>query len=403
MQKFFRSKCISTDLQRLKIFRAAVCIAFVAGILFSLELWFPITRDFPRASVLYALPETVVSYVERLLCAVLIISLVLIVIGRRSKFFSSIAISTLVLLVFFDQMRLQPWVYQYSLLLVVLTLCDWQTEDEPASNQTLCLLRLTIAGLYFWSGAQKLNYSFASETLPILLTPLQNVLPAVHPPPIVLGLSVALTEVFIGCGLLFRRTRNTCVLLAAAMHTIVLGLLVAKDYNSIVWVWNATLIPIVFILFWKSDISFWKTITTRYKNDWKTISAKSVVVAVSLLPILSFWGWWDAYLSGALYSGNTAVAVVRINDEVRDKLPPSARQQLLLTKSGGQMLPLLEWALAELNVPVYPEPRVFQQATRRLCELTNDKSEVELVTKERPAIFDGSYRITRITCDELER
>lgn len=391
------------NLKRLKFLRVVVCIALLVGVLFSLELWFPTARAFPRTPLLFALPEAVVLHAERLLCAVLLISLILITIVRRSKLFSVIAVASLGTLIFFDQMRLQPWVYQYLLLLVVLTLHDWQTEDEPASNQTLCHLQLIIAALYFWSGVQKLNFAFADETLPELLAPLQSVLFAVHPPLLVLGITMALTEVLIGCGLLFRKTRNLCLFLAVTMHGIVLGLLIAKGYNSIVWVWNAAMILMVVILFWNSDVSFRRTITVWHKSDWKTKTARSVAVACSLLPILSFWSWWDMYLSGALYSGNTAVAVVRINEEVRENLPQSARQQVFQTKSGGeQMLPLFEWAMAELNVPVYPEPRVFKQVTRTLCHLTKDKSRVELVLKGRPAIFDGSYQVTRITCEQLE-
>jgi len=392
------------NLNRLKVLRIVIGIALLVGVLFSLELWFPTGRSFPRIPLLITLPEAIVSFAERLLCAILIISLILITIVRRSKLFSIIAVASLSLLIFFDQMRMQPWVYQYLLLLGVLTLHDWRTEDEPASNQTLCLLQFIFAALYFWSGVQKLNFSFAHETLPELLTPLQNVLPAIQLPLVVLGLSIALAEALIGCGLLFRKTRNLCVWLAVMMHGIILGLLIAKGYNSIVWVWNAALILTVVISFWKTDVRFGRTITVWYTSGWKAKIAKSVAVAVSLLPILSFWGWWDMYLSGALYSGNTAVAVIRINEEIREKLPQKAWQHVFQTKSGGeQMLPILEWAMTELNVPVYPEPRVFKQVTRTLCKLTKDKSEVELVMKERPAFFDGSYQVTRISCEQLER
>ncbi len=393
-----------SNLNRLQLLRRVIAAALLVGILSSLELWFPSNRSFPRIPLVAALPETIILLAERLLCAILIISLVLIILTRRATLFSATAIASLGSLIFFDQMRLQPWIYQYLLLLGVLTLHDWHTEDETASNQMFCLLQFMMAALYFWSGVQKLNFSFAHETLPILLTPLENILPATRPPLIVLGLTIALAEVLIGCGLLLGKTRNLCVLLAVSMHVIILVLLVAKGYNSIVWAWNAVLIFMIVILFWKSDVSFPRTITVWRKGDWKTILAKSVALACSLLPILSFWGWWDMYLSGALYSGNTAVAVIRINEEIREKLPQRARQQIFQTKSGGeQMLPLLEWAMADLNVPVYPEPRIFKQVTVEICKLTKEKSEVELVVKQRPAIFDGSYQVRRITCDRVER
>jgi hypothetical protein len=59
--------------------------------------------------------------------------------------------------------------------------------------------------------------------------------------------------------------------------------------------------------------------------------------------------------------------------------------------------------MVELNVPPYPEPRVYRHLTRHVCKLAEDKSEVELVMKERPAILDGSYQVTRMSCAQLER
>ena len=108
-------------------------------------------------------------------------------------------------------------------------------------------------------------------------------------------------------------------------------------------------------------------------------------------------------LSGALYSGNTAVAVVRIDEAAYKKLPQMAQRQVFRTKSGGmQVLPLLEWSMADLNVPPYPEPRIFRQLTNHVCKLTEGDNEVELVMKERPKILDGAYQVTRVSCAELD-
>ena len=95
---------------------------------------------------------------------------------------------------------------------------------------------------------------------------------------------------------------------------------------------------------------------------------------------------------------------MRINEEVYEQLPRPAQQQVFKTRnSGQQILPFFEWSMAELNVPPHPEPRVFRQLTREVCKLAKNKSEVELVMKERPAILDGSYQVTRISCAQLER
>ena len=384
----------------LKFLLIAVCLGLIAGIFFSLELWFPMARTFPRVPIFIGLPENTVLIVERTLTVILVISLILMTVSFCPKIFSIVAVSSLILLISFDQIRLQPWVYQYLLLLTVLAL---PTNDEN-SDQTLSLSQIIIAGLYFWSGVQKLNFTFLHETLPMLLTPLQNLLPSFQLPLVWLGIGIASAESLIGCGLVFRRTRKLAVWFAVAMHGFILALLIAKNYNSIVWIWNAALMLIVVIAFWKNDNSIKEAVTFSKANNWKVRLAKTISLASVLLPILSFIGWWDMYLSGALYSGNVEIGVIRINDNLYKKLPPNAQKSVFRTESGGeQMLPFFEWSIAELNVPVYPELRVFKQVAGDICRLTNYKSEIEMIVKEHPEIFNGNYKVRRISCAELER
>lgn len=382
---------------RLKFLRIALCLGFIFGILFSFELWFPVARSFPRVPM--SVESTV--WVDRILTVILVISLIFSAVSFRPKIFLSSAAFALVLLVFFDQMRLQPWVYQYLLLIIILAL---QSKDETDSEQTLCPAQIIIAGLYFWSGVQKLNFTFSDETLPLLLAPVQNLFPSAYLPYVFIGIIIALAEALIGGGLLFRKTRNLSVVSAVIMHTGILILLIAKNYNSIVWIWNAFLMAAVAILFWKNDVSIKQMLFSANEKKRKFRFAGSIAATSVLLPVLSFAGFWDMYLSGALYSGNTAVGVVRINDDLYEKLPPKARQSVFQTKSGGEkILPFHEWAIAELNVPAYPANRVFKKITNEVCRLTGDKNQVELIIKMRPAILDGKYDLMRINCDLLEK
>lgn len=338
---------------------------------------------------------------DRIFGIYLVVSLILVVVSLRPNIFLVSAISSLVLLIFFDQIRLQPWVYQYLLLLIILAL---QTKDEKDSAETLGLAQIIIAALYFWSGLQKLNFTFSHETLPKLLEPLQNFFPSIQFSFVFIGIGIALIETFIGCGLLFRKTRNFAVILAVTMHTLILTVLIAKNYNSIVWIWNAFLIAIVSTAFWKNDVSLKQIFDSANIKNWKIRTAKIIAFASILLPILSFFGLWDSYLSGALYSGNVAVGVVRINDDLFEKLPTKARQSVFQTKNSGEkMLPFVEWSLSDLNVPVYPEQRVFKQITAEICRLSENKKQVELIVKNRPSIFDGSYNVTRMSCEHLEK
>lgn len=332
----------------------------------------------------------------------MIAALAAVVFFRRWRIFFAIAAGASILLILFDQTRLQPWVYQYLLVLGVLALAGRRTDDDVAAQQTLGLVQILIAGLYCWSGVQKMNFTFSHETLSLVLAPLGNLFPSIDRAFGVIGAAIAVIETLIGAGLLFRKTRRFAVVLAVIMHLTILALLIAKDHNRIVWIWNAALIALVAAAFWKSDVSLKQTFSAS--AGWPLKFAKTLVGTVVLLPVLSFFGLWDMYLSGALYSGSVEVAVIRLDEDLFGKLPPKAQRSVFQTKTNGErMLPLFEWAIDELNVPVYPEERVFRRIGRDVCRSATDKNGVELIVKQRPAVFDGAYRVLRINCAELER
>lgn len=372
------------------------CAAMLCGMALSPGLWFRPDGSFPRAPLFKALPQSLVAPTEYVLAGLLIAALAWHALAGRPRRCLTAAVILLVLLVVLDQTRLQPWVYQYLLLLVVAALHGGRGRDERTEAQGLAASQLIVAALYFWGGVQKLNYSFLWEVVPQLLAPLRDHRPLAGGQLAALGVGVALCEIFLGVGLLLKRTRRLCVCLALAMHVLVLGLLIWQGRNSVVWAWNAALMALVVILFRRGEAS-----TRRTFADWGAGVGRvsgALALGCAALPLLSFWGWWDMNLSGALYSGNKPVAVVRVDGGVYEKLPPTARRHVFETKSGELMLPVFEWAMADLNVPPYPEPRVFEQVTRELCELAEDRSRVELIMKERPAILDGSYAVSRMSC-----
>lgn len=182
------------------------------------------------------------------------------------------------------------------------------------------------------------------------------------------------------------------------MHSFVLTLLIARDYNSIVWIWNFTLIFAVVFAFRQNPVSIKETI---FKEKFTPV--KLIVFANLLLPVLNFFGLWDYFLSGAYYAGNIEIPAVRINEDVFEKLPPTAKASVFQTKNSGQkILPLFEWSINDTNAPVYLEQRVFRQITRQICKLADDKSQIDLVIRERPAILDGRYKTVVINCLELK-
>lgn len=57
--------------------------------------------------------------------------------------------------------------------------------------------------------------------------------------------------------------------------------------------------------------------------------------------------------------------------------------------------------LADLDIPPYPEIRVYRQLARELCALDADSQASGLIVKGRAALSNGGYQVTLTTCSEL--
>ena len=396
---------MTSTVARLNYLRIATSGAYVCGILLSRRLWFGAGRTFPRVPIVNSLPPFILAN-DYLLSVLLLVALILSLASKRPTRYLLAIVTLTALLVLFDLTRLQPWVYQYVVMLAVLA-C-WQSRSAdlagPAlSGVILTLNQLVIAALYFWSGAQKLNWSFGHEVLPGMLSDARIHLPTTFAAYLsAVAVVVAAGEALLGVGLLIRQTRHASVVLALIMHFLVLVLLLAARRNSVVWPWNAGMMVMLVLLFWRCDHVLLRRDLWRWPGrGLLNHSPRVVFIVCAVMPVLSLFGWWDMYLSAALYSGNTPVGVVRISEQVRARLPVPAQQQVFTTQHGQLMLPFYEWSLAELNVPPYPEVRVYRQLARQVCVYGEDQNEIELIVKERPALIDGSYAVRRSDCAEL--
>jgi uncharacterized membrane protein YphA (DoxX/SURF4 family) len=383
---------------RLNYLRLVVVGAYVCGIVLSPRLWFGVGRTFPRIPVVSGLPAFILVH-DYLLSILLLAALILATVVKRPNAYLVAAVVLTALLVVFDLTRLQPWVYQYVLMLAVLAY--WRALETTQS--ILFVLRLVMATLYFWSGVQKLNWSFGHEVFPGLLSGAGIHLPATFGSYLpVLAILVGACEMLIGIGLLVRRTRKASVLLALVMHVLVLVLLLVARRNNVVWPWNVGMMAMVVLLFRRFDHSIgWRKLWSWQGTDLLSYLPRVVIILCALMPALSFPGWWDLYLSAALYSGSAPVGVARISEQVRGRLPLGAQQQVFATGRGELILPFYEWSLAELNVPPYPEARAYRQIARQVCIYEVSPGEVQLIVKERPALIDGSYVLHRSDCVDL--
>jgi hypothetical protein len=347
--------------QRLRLLKVLVCAALLSQLALSPRLW-TAERSFPQIPVLPGLPD--LPFVG-VLSGLFALALLLIAALRHPKWPIWAALVLAAVLVIFDTTRLQPWLYQYGLMLVALAAAPWK-DESPGRNGALSLLMLIVAATYFWSGVQKLNPAFASSVFPWFFGRYSEL---ARPYWII----APLLEISIGLALLWPRTRMIGVGGAVCLHLFLLSMLgpLGRNFNPVVWPWNFWMIAIVLALFVRNRDSVLVAM--------KTPVGAAVAVLVGVMPALNFFGLWDDNLSASLYSGRTREAFILLTREGEQRLPERVRPYVL-GNGFFRGLEISRWALDDLGVPPYPEVRVYEALARKL-EVPPDEMELKVTRK----------------------
>lgn len=371
-------------LNRLTLLRLSVIAGLLAGFALSPKLWlssrfYPLTPVWSFIGPLRAPGDSIVFFT---LIALLIAASLS---PRREILIALFALLALVALQ--DQSRWQPWFYQYVVMLLAIALAG--PERESAALNTCCLV---VAATYLWSGLAKFNPNFTGGTFPHLASPLVSALPSSVGGFILrLAFVAPLVECGLGVGLLFRRWRTAAVFGAIAMHVFVLVAIgpLGLRANSVVWPWNLAMVAFLPILFLRRAGE-----PTPRDIVWGRGFAfqKVVLVLFGFMPALSFFNLWDHYLSSALYSGNRTTGSVYVSDAVFDRLPDTIEDYVHEDQPDRNRLNLDEWSLGEMNVPTYPETRIYRNVARQICHYAIGGSGVELVVQGKLALVDSGRR-----------
>lgn len=369
-----------------------VAAAFGAGLLLALSLFLS-ARTYPRAPVLEGWPLLPFP-LDVVVLVGLLGALGGVALAPQPRWWAAAAGGLVVILAADDQSRWQPWLFQYGVMIAGLALAR-DTEDAIAA------WRAVLIALYVWSGVQKLNTTFMTHLFPWLVEPLTSLLPGAMARLLLGGwMVVPLTEIAVAVGLAVPRLRNAAVVGAVTTHVVVLALLgpLAHRTNAVVWPWNAAMAALAVLLFWNEGRASVDVLVPRRLG-----AHAGALVLVGLLPLLSFTGHWDAYLSGALYSGNVKAAVIGLPEAAVARLPDAARRHVVKNRAGASVLDVHEWSMDELGVPSYPEDRVFRVVAREVCRRAGDPADIVLVIFDRPSLLAGHREITRHDCLALGR
>jgi hypothetical protein len=152
----------------------------------------------------------------------------------------------------------------------------------------------------------------------------------------------------------------------------------------------------VFILFWEN-----KTINLKTFISIQRPFATAMFILCAILPMFNFFNLWDSFLSASIYSGNTKTAKLYIRKDALIELNPVMGKYVRgIRDPHYYLLDFNSWSYAVMNVPSYPEIRVFTAITKSLCFDVVDKKSMELVISE-PNWRTGVISKKVYNCEDL--
>jgi len=363
--------------------KAIAVVAFCLGLAMSPHLWIG-PRSYPLAPVSDFLPQ-VGHPTDYALFAILFALAVAILVWPRPQKLIVAFLGLIILFCLLDQTRWQPWVFLYGFLLATLAMFSWDCEDAAGRNRALNIVRLIIAGTYFFSGLQKINLNFMQNEFPWITSPITDAFPAASPALHWLGMAAPFIQIAFALGLLTRRFRRISLFAAVAMHVFILAMFgpLGLNWNNIIWPWTAAMAVLDILLFTGKPEFYWRDVLWSGRHGYH---AGMLAVFVGL-PLLSFVNLWDSYLSAALYSGNITNAEIYMNDSGSESLPERFRTYLVHTSNDTNVISIERWAIEDLNVTPYPEARVYRKIAKHLCLQLRNPADLVLLVREQRLLF----------------
>jgi hypothetical protein len=379
---------------RLFWLKVTVLSAFCIGLLMSRTLWIG-PRSYPLTPVSTMIPAIDGVAAAGLYGALFLLAAIAVV-APWPRWPITAFLAVMAAFCLADQTRWQPWVFQYSFLLAATALYSGNGIEAEGERRALNIARLIVAFTYILSGLQKINLNFVEIEFPWLVQPITNAFPSTAHVLHGFGMAAPFVQVAFGIGLLTRRFRRASLILAVAMHLLILAMFgpMGLNWNDIVWPWTAAMAIFDVLLFSDAGEFSWREIWSR--RDPGRVAA---IILFAILPALSFFNLWDSYLSAALYSGNLTEAQIYLSDSGRASLPAAFVSRLAHTSPNTNVLNLQRWAIEDLNVTPYPETRVYKVIAKSVCGGLHDPAQLVLIVREQRMFFarpETGYR-----CSEL--
>ncbi|MEO9933709.1 MauE/DoxX family redox-associated membrane protein [Rhodopirellula bahusiensis] len=313
--------------------------------------------------------------------------LVTVGVGRWRWVWPIIAVS-LVIAVLLDQHRLQPWVYQ-SFLYAILFAISPRSESGRLPEATFRLIRLLTISVYVFSAAGKLDFQFLHTVgQDFLRVQLEWVGVDVSTWPTKTRLFAAAIfpafELCVAIALCWPRTRMFGVWMATAMHVGLIAVLspMGLGHSPGVIVWNVVMALQAWWLFAGPviEIEDDAPINSDAKADAGRVGPRAWAVMgfAIAMPIFERAGYWDHWLSWALYSPHSSRVTLQIHESAIDRLPDEWRVAVTADDESDRWhdLNLGQLSLAVRGVPAVPQARYQWALADQIIEQAGIENQV---------------------------
>ena len=329
------------------------------------------------------------------------------------------------LVVLLNQHRLQPWAYEFCVLLLVMAFL-------PPPKAVPCL-RLFVASIYLHSGLSKLDVTFLTTHGEVFISVLTDAIGwDLSSAPVgvrrALVAMLPLGEILVAVGLLAPKTRRAAKWISVLMHLMLLWILGpwGLGHQPGVLIWNVYFIVQNLILFHSNPNAPSEMLTgsseVASSRRMQILGGYALVAVVVLLPFLEPFGWYDHWPSWAVYASRPERVRVYVSENrvqdlpvelqkfvTEDDPPADAVERFFAGKSALKRLRIDQWSLEVLKAPIYPEDRFQVGVALALAEKYDlgDDLRVEIdgpanrFTGERSkTILNGEEEI-REACDRF--
>lgn len=327
---------------RLSLFKSVMALSIMATIAFTWPLWvanrhYPLFPGAGFVPVVHAL----VSYV---LPSLLLLSLLMLFLFRRPRFFIFMSLLLCVLLLMLDTARGQYWFCFYMLMLLVLFGYNWRVDNINHYSSFLNAIKVTLALVYLFAAIQHLQPAFFSTNWPEFVKPFERFFTPEQCSYLVkAGYAVPFLELFICVTLFIPRAKIAAISLAVLFHLFsLLVLSLQTQAEPAVIIWHISLCLQLVIAF-GGRIPQQKS----YTYSFGFYPAAIILLFGIVLPVYFFIGGRAVQNKIDLMQHNTGNQFVYINETSKEKLPLYIQSFALQRENGYCKLNLTAWMLHE--------------------------------------------------------